>query len=297
LECTVAEIRIYVINLDRATERLAAMGALLGRLGMPFERISAFDAKNLAMQQARKMTAPRLGAIVRDLPIYLRCEDSEPSIYFPEFRRYLRAGEIGCYVSHLRTIETFMQSGAEGAVIFEDDVDIDNDLPGVLSAVSGLAQGAVIVKLEGQLRAHQMNFPIAHLEGRDIAMMLKPTVGSAAYYLNRAAAARLLQNAFPIREPYDGFLRQYWLHGVEVLEVLQFPVRQRPVLSSIMGRQGQPRVTMPPLRAALLAAAKPLLKAERLLRRLMYLGRRPLRLTSLRLRSTALATPPRHSSI
>jgi glycosyl transferase, family 25 len=294
LEGIVAEIRVYVINLDRATERLAAMGALLGRLGMPFQRISAFDAKNLTIEQARKMTSPRLGAIIRDLPFYLGCEESEPSIYFPELRRYLCAGEIACYLSHVCTIETFMQSGAEAAVIFEDDVDIDSDLPGLLSAVNGLEHGAMIVKLEGLARAHQMNFPIARLDGREIAMMLKPTTGAAGYYLNRAAAAKLLQNAFPIREPYDAFLRQYWLHGVEVLEVLEFPVRQLPVGSSIVGRERQHRAPVPPLRASLLAAARPLLKAERLVRRLTYLARRPLRLASLRLRSAALARPARH---
>jgi len=294
LESIVAEIRVYVINLDRATERLAAMGALLGRLGIPFQRISAFDAKNLTIEQARKMTSPRLGAIIRDLPFYLRYEEGEPSIYFPELRRYLCAGEIACYLSHVSTIETFMQSDAEAAVIFEDDVDIDSDLPGLLSAMNGLEHGAMIVKLEGLARAHQMNFPIARLDGREIAMMLKPTTGAAGYYLNRAAAAKLLQNAFPIREPYDAFLRQYWLHGVEVLEVLEFPVRQLPVGSSIVGRERQHRAPVPPLRAWLLAAARPLLKAERLVRRLTYLARRPLRLASLRLRSAALARPARH---
>jgi len=294
LESIVAEIRVYVINLDRATERLAAMGALLGRLGIPFQRISAFDAKNLTIEQARKMTSPRLGAIIRDLPFYLRYEEGEPSIYFPELRRYLCAGEIACYLSHVSTIETFMQSDAEAAVIFEDDVDIDSDLPGLLSAMNGLEHGAMIVKLEGLARAHQMNFPIARLDGREIAMMLKPTTGAAGYYLNRAAAAKLLQNAFPIREPYDAFLRQYWLHGVEVLEVLEFPVRQLAVGSSIVGRERQRRAPVPPLRASLLAAARPLLKAERLVRRLTYLARRPLRLASLRLRSAALARPARH---
>ncbi len=36
---------IYVINLDRRPDRLAAIAADLDRLGLPFERIKAVDGQ------------------------------------------------------------------------------------------------------------------------------------------------------------------------------------------------------------------------------------------------------------
>jgi glycosyl transferase family 25 len=286
-----SNIPIYVINLARAGDRLASMQAVLGRLNLAFERIEAVDAAELTPDRVRTLVVPRLGAAIAQLPFFLRTDASGPMIYIPEHHRYLVAGEIACHVSHSRAITACIESAADGAMIFEDDVEIDADFPALLQAVSELPRGRRIVKFEGLARVRELNLPVARAGGRDINLMLKPTTGAAAYYISREAAVHLLPRLFPIREPYDAFLRQYWRHGIDVLEMVPFPVRQRPTGSMIDGRLNQPVLAAPAMHAALLAAAKPMFKGARLLRRAAFFASRLHRLGALRRHSTPASRP------
>src|SRR5690606_3854414 len=84
----------YLINLDRATERLEMMENEFNRIQLPFIRISAVDAKNL---------------------------DKESFQVKNRYDRDLLPGEIGCFLSHVKTLKTFLDSDKDFAVIIEDD--------------------------------------------------------------------------------------------------------------------------------------------------------------------------------
>ena len=94
---------IYVINLDRDAERMASIRANLETLGLPFERLPAVVGKEV----------PDWEKLV-DLPAYAwRNRLDTP-----------RAGEVGCYLSHLKAMETFLRTDAPWCVILEDDVEV-----------------------------------------------------------------------------------------------------------------------------------------------------------------------------
>ena len=90
----------YLINLDRATERLEMMENEFIRIQLPFVRISAVDAKNL---------------------------DKESFQVKNRYDRDLLPGEIGCFLSHVKTLKTFLDSDKEFAVIIEDDAKFVDD--------------------------------------------------------------------------------------------------------------------------------------------------------------------------
>ncbi len=272
------DIRVYVINLDRAPDRLAAMESQLRSFPMAHERISAFDAANVTKEKMSAIAAPRLGRLFRYMSGYHRSEESSPAMFWPEIGRYLVAGEIACYLSHVRALQTFLASDADHALILEDDVEIDADIADVLSVIGALPQRPRVVKLEGLQASHDVHYPVASIGMRDIVMMFKPTTGAAGYYINRAGAAEIVSRALPVREPFDAFLRQYWLHGVEVLETRPFPVRQRPLGTMIVGRDGQRRAALPMPYRMIRGACLPMVKLVRLLRRGIYLARSPYRL-------------------
>jgi glycosyl transferase family 25 len=280
------DIRGYIINLDRSPERLPAMDAQLHGLQLPYERIAAFDAANVTMDMALSMTAPRLGTLFKNMARYHYIAETGPMIFWPEIGRYLVAGEIACYLSHSLSLEAFLASGADAAVIFEDDVEVDPDVAEVIKAVADLPSEPRIVKLEGVQASYQANYPVARTSKREIIMMLKPTTGAAAYYINRAAANQIVPKLFPIREPFDAFLRQYWLHGVDVLEARPFPVRQRNLGTTIPGRDDQKRAALPLSYATLRSVCIPALKMARFLHRIIFLAKSPDRLVSLRTRGT-----------
>jgi glycosyl transferase family 25 len=271
------DIRSYVINLDRAPDRLAAMATQLQALRLPYERIAAVDATNVTEAMVTSVTAPRLGALFKGMAGYRQNTKSGPAIYWPEVGRYFVAGEIACYLSHGRALQAFVDSGADAGLIFEDDAEIDADIADVIDVIDRLPMRPRIVKLEGIQASYETNYPVARIGERNVMMMLKPSTGAAAYYINRAGAEQLLPRLFPIREPFDAFLRQYWSHGVEVLETRPFPVRQRPLATMIPGRNEQRRLRLPLPYAALRGACMPALKLSRLLRRMLYLAKGPYR--------------------
>lgn len=52
---------------------------------------------------------------------------------FGNHKRLLAPAEVGCSLSHIEALEQFLESGAERAIILEDDVEGDD--PGLLSAL------------------------------------------------------------------------------------------------------------------------------------------------------------------
>ena len=132
------DIRTYVINLDRAPDRLAAMTTQLQSLRLPYERIAAVDAANVTEDMVTAVTAPRLGGLFKGMPGYRQNAKSGPTIYWPEVGRYFVAGEIACYLSHGRALQAFVDSGAPAALVFEDDAEIDADIADVIAVIERL---------------------------------------------------------------------------------------------------------------------------------------------------------------
>lgn len=95
-----------LINLDGSTERLRSATAQLDAAGIVFERVPAFDGRNLTIDQ---------------FPDY---DHARAMAYMG---RPMRGGEIGCYLSHLDAARQFVASGAPFGLIFEDDFEL---LPG-----------------------------------------------------------------------------------------------------------------------------------------------------------------------
>ena len=92
---------IYLINLDRSTDRLQSAEQHFNAVGIPFERIVAIDARNEDMS-----------IYPIDRKVFQRTHG----------RANIRPGEIGCYFSHLKALRAFLASGREFGVVCEDDV-------------------------------------------------------------------------------------------------------------------------------------------------------------------------------
>ena len=200
---------IYVINLDRDTERMASIRANLDGLGLPFERLAAVMGKDVT--EWEKLV---------DLPAYA-------------WRNRLdipRAGEVGCYLSHLKAMETFLRTDAPWCVILEDDVEV---LPACADVLRSLAEkddwdlvklfnfhSGLPVKKRALGSAHHL---VAHLTR---------TTSSAAYVVNRRAAETLMQSMRPITEQVDHALDRPWETGLRVRGIRPMPVVLAPVAAT-----------------------------------------------------------------
>lgn len=174
----------WVINLDRAPARQARIGAQVQRLGLPFSRLAAVDARALTPAQQASL----------DEPGYRQRHGMSPV-----------PGEPGCYLSHVEAMQRFLASDATFALILEDDVLLHATLPAVLAALSQHTARWDMVKLSGVHSGTPV--PVFDLTvGHRLAVMLSRCTGSSAYAINRRAAQAYLHGArplLPMQLPYD----------------------------------------------------------------------------------------------
>ncbi|WP_313387105.1 glycosyltransferase family 25 protein [Chishuiella sp.] len=95
----------YLINLDRAKDRLKLMTKEFEKNNIEFNRIPAIDYKEININSYS----------IKNL-----------------YDRDLVPGEIGCYLSHLKTLKIFLNSSEEFAIILEDDAILEQNFDEVI---------------------------------------------------------------------------------------------------------------------------------------------------------------------
>lgn len=205
-------VRWLVLNLDRSPDRLAAIARSLAALGIGFERIRAVDGRGLA---------PPVHGLDADLWRATHGREPQP-------------GEVGCYLSHLSALSRFLATDAAHAMVLEDDAVVTAAARDLVAQLTG--PGAPddwdLVRFE----AHhgRLGLPIRRLtpSARLCALPFR-SAGSAAYLLNRAAAAALLRDLMPMRRPYDLAFDRAWELGIRVRAVLPLPIAAPTTASTI----------------------------------------------------------------
>ncbi|MDO9074954.1 MAG: glycosyltransferase family 25 protein [Rubrivivax sp.] len=209
-------LQTWVINLDRAPERLARVRAQLQQLQLPFTRLAAVDARALTPGQRAAL----------DEPAYRRKHGMSPVL-----------GELGCYLSHVAVMRNFLASDAAFALVLEDDVLLEPSLPAVLLGLMSHPARWDVAKLSAVHRGT----PMPYLEvapGHQLAVMLSRCTGSSAYLMNRRAAQAYLREPgglLPMQLPYDHVLDQGWRFGLKFRLVTPTPCRHDETIASTIG--------------------------------------------------------------
>jgi glycosyl transferase family 25 len=208
-----------VINLDRATERRARITDQLLHLGLPWTRLPAVDARQLSDAQRA----------VLDIPAYHRKHGMTPL-----------PGELGCYLSHVEAMRTFLASQARYALILEDDVISGPQLPAVLQALTEVSQRWDMVKLSAVHSGTPV--PVVRLtDTHTLSVMLSRCAGSSAYLINRRAAEVYVAGLLPMSLPYDHVFDQGWRWGLKVRLVSPPPcLHDEQIATTIVAEPGSP---------------------------------------------------------
>lgn len=202
-------LAIYLINLDRATARREAALAQLAALGLAAEIVPAVDGATLT--PAQLASYDRAGALAKS-------------------GRTLSVGEIGCYLSHVDCARRFLASGADHALVLEDDFSADADLPAFLDALADhLARRDDwdLVNLgNAAKRFARVSAPI-RTEGatRQLCLAHHFPVLTTALFWSRAGAQAFLANCFPILRPVDQMLKDWCIRSGRGLAMDAPPIR------------------------------------------------------------------------
>jgi glycosyl transferase family 25 len=197
-------LQTWVINLDRAPERLARISAQLQALQLPYTRLAAVDAR--ALTPAQKA--------VLDEPAFHRKHGMTPV-----------PGELGCYLSHIEVMRAFLAGDAQFALVLEDDVLLQPSLPAVLQGLMQHPTRWDVVKLSAVHRGTPQPY-LQVAPGHQLAVMLSRCTGSSAYLMNRHAAQVYLRERdglLPMQLPYDHVFDQGWRFGLKFRLVTPTP--------------------------------------------------------------------------
>ena len=177
-------MRIFVINLARRPDRMAAMAAQLDRLGLAYERFDAVDGKTCDPAELNAPFAAE-GAMAELTP-----------------------GDKACTSSHIQLWRLIASSGDSHAVILEDDVELSHAAPHFLQSDGWIPVDAGLIKIERYGEKDQLTLigrGMAVLD-REIAPLLSRHPGSGGYIISREKAALLAAMTRKIAVPVDQLL-------------------------------------------------------------------------------------------
>jgi glycosyl transferase family 25 len=191
------KIATYLINLDGSDERLASATAQLQQHGIAFERISAVDGRKIPTTELEQLY------------------DKKRAIAY--MGRDLSAGEVGCYLSHIKALEAFIASDADIAVVLEDDFRLLHPYAAPIKKAAqwlqehGHANWQAINISNNKLKIATALSPISLSDSNSSQLCQAhyfPMLATAIVW-SRAGAAEFLKVGVNIFCPYDNFLR-YW---------------------------------------------------------------------------------------
>ncbi|HAW20616.1 MAG TPA: glycosyl transferase [Flavobacteriales bacterium] len=192
----------YVINLAKATDRMAHMRSELNQVQIDFTRIEAVLGDEL----------------------------SEPINDFDERRfnqltgKHRNKREIGCYFSHIKALKSFLETSAEHALILEDDIHLPDTLPALLGEAIKHSAHWDLLRLTSSRKGDFIN--IAQLDdAHQLAYNAKVLKNTGAYLINRNAAERCIKYLLPMRLPYDVALDREWDCGFKTACITPFPIK------------------------------------------------------------------------
>jgi glycosyl transferase, family 25 len=178
-------MRIFVINLARRPDRMAAMAAQLERLDLAYERFDAVDARTA---DPVELSAP--------FAVQGAMADLTP-------------GDKACTTSHMHLWRRIASGPENHAVILEDDILLSEAAPKFLSNSDWIPPAAGLIKLERFGDRDQLT--VVDRRGvrafdREVAPLLSRHPGSGGYVISREKAALLAAMTQKIDLPIDQLL-------------------------------------------------------------------------------------------
>ena len=169
-------MRTLVINLARATDRMAFMDAQLRALGLPFERVEAVTPVTLS--------PPASDAVWR------------------RWQRPLRTTEMALCASHMAAWRRVLELN-EPCLVLEDDALLSPDVVAFMASVGPLT-GVDHISLETRSRKKLVGRNFAH--GLPMRRLYQDRTGSAAYIVFPSGAAKLLAHTSRVGGPSDAMI-------------------------------------------------------------------------------------------
>lgn len=211
-------MKIYVINLAEATQRMNLMSSQLEALGLAYTRFEAIKGSTLTTEQISQWC--NMNAI-----------ESNPT--------WLTRGAIGCALSHWSVYQQIVQDKSEVSLILEDDMLLPADFENILKAITEQIKDNEVILLyfqsftEVKFSLQQKTTLYKNYE-LVYPMDISRLGAAGAYVITQQVAQRLAERIFPISAAADTWHFFHQRKGFDTLRcVLPFAVTSSLLESTI----------------------------------------------------------------
>ena len=154
------------------------------RLGLTFQRVSAFDLRHLDQEPTQHAKSPS----------------------YRNERWGLRPFEIAVFESHRRAWSIFLQSDAELGVVMEDDLLFAESFREAIDTIAKESDRFDIVKINHSVQPRLMGRPMPISNGHILRPILENVSDAGCYMLTRHAAKVLLARSQGYSSHVDDFI-------------------------------------------------------------------------------------------
>ena len=210
---------VFVINLEKSTERLARISKRLDELEVPFERIPAVYGAELSQEELET--------------------NYDPELNVKQYRRELPCGEIGCYISHIKVWKTIVERKIPCALILEDDITIDASLGQLIKAISKSSSSFDVVKLYSKNNTPKLLDSAPVSEKHRLCRFKKIPIGNQGQLVTFAGATNLINTYEKFGRPVDEDIQHWWEADINVLGFLPSIVSPIKSAKSDIDEQGK----------------------------------------------------------
>lgn len=220
-------VPVFLINLERDSDRLQSMTNELNRIGLAFERVPAVYGTQM--------------------PDYLRRYflDAEGRI-----DSTLKSGEVGCYASHLHIHHEIFRRGIDFALVLEDDLSFCDSFTSILDELLKLPRNWDIIRLSNA--AKRSVVATADIAGHHkLVKYSRIPNNTGAYLISAQGATKFTRWDGARRNPVDVDLRRGWRFDMRTFGVLPPPVQSNIVASRIDSMEDRGLGRTPTVRKAL----------------------------------------------
>ena len=197
-------MHVFIINLDTAVDRWAFVSRNFDATEIPYTRVSGVLGREVQLPHPRYSSRG----------------------FSLKHGHKTNFGHIGCYFSHLKCLEMFLESSHSHAIIAEDDASPPPNLRSIVEGAIDYQPTWDVLRLCGFHNPHAK--PFAKLfDEYELAVCMTRLCGTACYAVTRLAAEKLLAGLVPMSLPIDHAIDREWAFGLRAAAVVPLPVSQR----------------------------------------------------------------------
>ncbi len=179
-------VKVYVINLDNSLSRWEKVSQDLDHLSASFERVSAIYGKSIDWQAV-----------------------SDDQFCRSYMGRSIQPGEVGCFMSHVKALQKFIDDAEDYAIILEDDSQVSADFLEVAGQVLARLESTGFDAVNLGPSDYKYASVVAQMDAYKLFCTHRFPMLATGVLWSRKGAQAFLKQFKLVTLPYDNYLRVF----------------------------------------------------------------------------------------